>query len=106
MCRYMYVCMYLEMQPLLSEIVIIRAPLETDFTIRVIFIDEVLDDGAGLRDRKVVVVRVDQAGHAAVGVYRDVAGGLGLAVGNFDDLVWEVESFEDEDDLEGVDHAD
>jgi hypothetical protein len=57
----------LEIQPLLRQPALLAARLETNLAVRVVLVDQVLDDGAGFPEREVGVGVVDR-GHAAIGV--------------------------------------
>jgi hypothetical protein len=60
-------------QPLLRQIRLLAARLEADFALRIVLLDQVLDDGAGFPEREIGVGVVD-CGHAAVGIYGEELG--------------------------------
>lgn len=83
------------MQPLFREIVFVRAGREADFVVRVVLLNEILNDGAGFPDREVAVVGVDERRQTAVRVHFDILGALDFPEWDVDDLVRKSQSSQD-----------
>jgi hypothetical protein len=82
----------LEIQPLLRQPALLAARLETNLPVRVVLVDQVLDDGAGFPEREVGVGVVDR-GHAAVGVDGEEVGLLDVGELHVFEVVGEAEFF-------------
>lgn len=89
------------MEPLLRVVGFRGAGGEAQAVVRVVALDEVFDDGAGLPEGD-VCVRVVDGWEAAVGVDGDVGGGFDVGDGDRDYFVGQVEFFEEDVDFEGV----
>ena len=86
------------MEPLLREVRLGRSGRETQAALRVVALDEVLEDGAGLPEGDVGVGVVD-GGDAAVGVDGEVFGLLDVREGNGVYVVGKAEFLEHDEDF-------
>lgn len=91
-----YLARHLEVEVLLDQpVVVLRLALQ--LALLVVLLDKVLDDGTGLPEGEVAVVRVDDGRNPAVGV--DLDEPLLLGVGERLVVVGDAKLLEDEPDL-------